>query len=117
MSDEHKTQETQDKRSFEDRVFARFDALDARLGGFETRLDGLEARMAALEETVGRRMQETRPIWETALAEIAETRKEMHANFRKLERQLSALSVDVLETRGTVSDLESRVDKIDKSPV
>lgn len=84
-------------------MFARFDALDMRIG--------------ALEERVERRMQDTRPIWERALTEIAEMREEMRANFRKLERQLSALSVDVLETRGTVSDLEARVDKIDKSPV
>lgn len=117
MSDERKTQEKLDSRSFEERVFARFDALDARL-------QALEAKQ-----------YDTKPIWERALAEIAETRTELRAEFgkqredfeklraesqsgfRKLERQLGALSVDVLETRGAVSDLESRVDKLDKSPV
>lgn len=124
MSDERKTQEKLDSRSFEERVFARFDALDARLNGTDERLHAREAKQ-----------YDTKPIWERALAEIAETRAEMRAEFgkqredfeksraesqsgfRKLERQLSALSVDVLETRGAVSDLESRMDKLDKSPV
>lgn len=79
MSDKHQTQETPDSRSFEERVFARFDALDARFNGMDERLQALEAKR-----------YDTKPIWERALNEIAETRKEMHANFRKLERQLSA---------------------------
>ncbi|HVG29766.1 MAG TPA: hypothetical protein VM864_08725 [Pyrinomonadaceae bacterium] len=46
---EQPTHETPDARSFEERVFARFDALDAR--------------MNTLAEKVDRRLQETRPIW------------------------------------------------------
>jgi peptidoglycan hydrolase CwlO-like protein len=117
MSDERKTQEKPDKRSFEERVFARFDALDARMNSMDERWQSLEAKQ-----------HDTKPIWERALAEIAETQTEMRegfeksraesqSGFRKLERQLSALSVDVLEMRGTVSDLEAQVDKLDKSHV
>lgn len=124
MSDERKTQEKPDQRSFEERVFARFDALDARLNTMDERLQSLEAKQ-----------HDTKPIWERALTEITETRTEMReefgkvreeneksraesqAGFRKLERQLSALSVDVLEMRGTMSDLEARIDKLDKSHV
>lgn len=106
MSEEQKTQEMDDARPFEERVLAHFEALSGRLDRMDERLHSLEAKQ-----------YDTKPIWERALTEIAETRKEMQVNFRKIERQLSALSVDVLETRGTVSDLESRVDKIDKSPV
>lgn len=131
MSDERETQETRDKRPFEERVMARFDALDARLNGFETRLgrmearlDGLEVRMGTLEDRVERRMQDTRPIWEQVNERlekvesgVQEFRTETQTNFRKLDRQLSALSVDVLETRGALSDLEGRVDDIGKSRV
>jgi hypothetical protein len=45
---ENTTQETSDARSFEERVFARFDMLDARL--------------TTLEDKVDARLRETRPI-------------------------------------------------------
>jgi len=113
MSDERKTQETPDARSFEGRVFARFDALDNRLGGMDERLQALEAKQ-----------HDTKPIWERALAEIAETRAEVgrfraetQANFRKMERQLTVLGSDMLELRGAVNKLELRMDKLDESRV
>jgi hypothetical protein len=52
---EKSTHENPDARSFEEPVFARFDALDARMNAFE-------GRMSTLEEKVDRRLQETRPI-------------------------------------------------------
>jgi chromosome segregation ATPase len=85
---EDPTQNVPHGLTFEERVFARFDALDARMGRIESRLDGvesrldrvesrldrvesrldsLEARQIALEEKVERRLQETRPIWEQFL--------------------------------------------------
>jgi hypothetical protein len=45
--------------SFEERVFARFDAMDARLERLESR------------------SYDTKPIWERALKEIADTRAEL----------------------------------------
>jgi hypothetical protein len=53
---EETTQDMPDGRSFEERVFARFDALDARL--------------ASLEEGVDARLHETRPIWEAVLSRL-----------------------------------------------
>jgi hypothetical protein len=53
---EKTTHENPDARSFEERVFARFDALDARI--------------AALEDKVDRRLQETRPIWEAMQTQL-----------------------------------------------
>ena len=46
-------------RSFEERVFARFDAIDLRL-------DGTDARLLALENQAERRALETKAIWEFA---------------------------------------------------
>ncbi len=128
MSDEHKTQETPDGRSFEERVFARFDALDSRLNGMDERLQSLEAKR-----------YDTKPIWERALSEIAETRTEMRAeiaetrtemraefektraesqsNFRRLERKIEVLNDELLEQKAGMRDVESRMDKIDKSHV
>jgi archaellum component FlaC len=55
MSD-NPTKEIPDSRSFEERVFARFDNLDGRL--------------TALEEKVDSRLRETRPIWEAVLTRL-----------------------------------------------
>jgi hypothetical protein len=78
-------------RSFEERVFARFDAIDARFGTMEaqldarfdaldTRLDGLDMRVQALEA----RALDTKPIWERTLAAIVEV-KEGEGIKRKFE--------------------------------
>lgn len=53
MSD-NPTQEIPDSRSFEERVFARFDSLDERIDRFESRIeakvDALDGRLTTLEE-------------------------------------------------------------------
>src|SRR5688572_7438500 len=64
---EDRTQEINDPRSFEERVFARFDRV--------------EIRITSLED----RQYDTKPIWERALAEIAETNRailELRAEFQ-----------------------------------
>ena len=63
MSD-NPTRESPDSRSFEERVFARFDSLDGRMERLGTRLDALDGRLTTLEEKVDSRLRETRPIWE-----------------------------------------------------
>jgi hypothetical protein len=87
MSEEH-TQDLNTSRSFEERVFerfdamaarfdgidARFDGIDARLDAIDARLDSLEGRTAALEVQAERRALETKPIWERALSEILEVK-------------------------------------------
>jgi len=58
MSEEN-TQNRNGGRSFEERVFARFDALDSTLKDLDARLQTLEAKS-----------YDPKPIWERALAEI-----------------------------------------------
>ena len=53
------TQNMPDNSSFEERVFARFDAIDSRLNEMDQRLQRLEQKTF-----------DTKPIWERALAEI-----------------------------------------------
>lgn len=84
MSDEA-TQNISGERSFEERVFARFDALDARL-------DGMEKRLTTLEERVERRLQETRPIWEQVLARLDTLETETRNGFRRLSREMKSLA-------------------------
>jgi chromosome segregation ATPase len=67
---EDKTKETKDARSFEERVFARFDSSDER---FDRVISAMDIRITKLE----RRQYDTKPIWERALAEIAETNRKI----------------------------------------
>ncbi|HEX8501221.1 MAG TPA: hypothetical protein VF659_11620 [Pyrinomonadaceae bacterium] len=119
-----------DGRSFEERVFARFDAVDAglrhlnvrmvsletRMDSLETRMDSLETRMESLETRVqrledesARRAADTKPIWERALAEIAAVRQEVAVLSQKVD--VLSERVDVLSER--VEALSERVDKVE----
>ena len=88
---ENTTQGTPDARSFEERVFARFDMLDARL--------------TALEDKVDARLRETRPIWEGVLSEM-----------KSLNRQVRVLHDDVLRVRVDQEDLRERLSKLESEP-
>jgi chromosome segregation ATPase len=101
MSEEN-TQNMPDGRSFEERVFARFDALDARLDGFDERLQ-------ALETQAERRALETRPIWERALAEILELRE----SLANVERKIDVLSRDIVQVRADQVRVESRLQNLE----
>jgi hypothetical protein len=74
---EDKTAETGGSRSFEERVFARFDAMDERLDRVDQRIETLESRQ-----------YDTKPIWEQALAAIAETNSAMGEGFDKLRLEI-----------------------------
>jgi len=94
-------------------IHARFDSMNARFDSVDGRLEGLDGRLTALEDKVDRRLQETRPIWEQVLAKLESLEMETRKGFRKLERQMGQLAVDVIEVRGYQQDLEKRVDKIE----
>ncbi|HJR09062.1 MAG TPA: hypothetical protein VJ842_17515 [Pyrinomonadaceae bacterium] len=95
---EKSTQETPDARSFEERIFARFDSLD-------TRLDNLDGRLTSLEDKVDARLRETRPIWEGVLSEI-----------KSMNRQMRMLHEDVLRVRVDHEDLRERISKLESEP-
>jgi chromosome segregation ATPase len=92
------TQNLPDKRSFEERVFARFDAFDVRFDSIEARLEKLESRN-----------YDTKPIWERALAEITETRAQMNVRFGTLEKKVQAIETKVAAMATKVEVIEARV--------
>jgi chromosome segregation ATPase len=113
---EDTTQERPDGRSFEERVFARFDALDARLtrhderfNAIDARLDAMDARMIHLEEKVDARMHETRPIWEAVLSRLDGIDNEI----KVINRRVRLLHDDILRTREEQEDLRERVTKLE----
>jgi len=133
MSD-NPTRETPDSRSFEERVFARFDTLDVRmdsldgrmdrfetrLGSLETKVDGLDSRltsletkvdglggrMTALEEKVDTRLRETRPIWEGVLARL----EGIETELARMNRQFRSFVADIFQLRVRVEKLEEDKD-------
>ena len=117
------TQKLPNGPSFEQRVFARFDSLDARQERMEARLDRMEARLERMEarmDEIDRRLQvleekayDTRPIWERAIAEILELREDVHT----LDRKFNIITRDSITLRAEQSRLEDRMDKMDSKPV
>ena len=69
-------------RSFEERVFARFDALDARINNIDDPLEKLEVKS-----------YDTKPIWERAFVEITQTRLEMRNGFNAMEKRFEDFDV------------------------
>jgi outer membrane murein-binding lipoprotein Lpp len=122
MSEEN-TQNLPDTRSFEERVFARFDTLDARMARMESRLDDLSTRVERLEAESERRAIDTKPIWERALAEIVALGQRVDALAVKvdtviekvgsIERRMKVLATDMLELRGDQARVEDRMDKLE----
>jgi chromosome segregation ATPase len=78
------------------------------------RLDSIDKRLGTLEERVDRRLQETRPIWESVLEQLKEVNirltrvEDENKDFRRMFR--SAFS-DISRIQG---DLEDRLDKLEE---
>jgi chromosome segregation ATPase len=124
---EERTRDLSDNRSFEERVFARFDsfeervfarfvAMEARVNAMESRfearfdaidarLDGLDTRVQALEA----RALDTKPIWERALAEILLVKQ----GVEDLNRKIDVLNQDVLQVRADQRRVEKRTDALE----
>ena len=97
-----KTQDMPDARSFEERVFARFDAMDARFDRMEARFNAMDARLTTLEDKVDARLRETRPIWEG----VQERLTEIEASLKEFNRHLKTLVNDSFKLRARVEELE-----------
>jgi predicted nucleic acid-binding Zn-ribbon protein len=91
---EDRTKETKDPRTFEERVFARFDTVDGRFDRVEGQLSAVEIRITKLEA----KEFDTKPIWERALAEIAELRSEFHTEIEGLRTEMKADSESIRHT-------------------
>ncbi len=104
---EDKTKEMGKSKSFEERVMMRFDAMDLRFDGVEgrldkveSRLDGVESRLNGVESGLGSlnarvekletKQYDTRPIWEQAMAAIAETNVRMDQGFEQLRSEMKS---------------------------
>ena len=90
---EEPTKDLHNRSSFEERVFARFDAFDARFDGVDARLEKLESRA-----------YDTKPIWERALAKIME----MGLEVGEIKTKVGVIGtkVTVIETKAAVIETD-----------
>jgi hypothetical protein len=105
---EERTRDLADNRSFEERVFARFDEMEGRFDGLDTRVQALEAR--ALDR---------KPIWERALAEILEENKGVEVvkeGVEDIKRKIDLLSLDVVQVRADQRRVDKRMDTLESRP-
>ena len=115
-----------DNRSFEERILARFDSMEAR---FDRRFDGLDSRVQALEA----KAFDTKPIWERALTEIlgvkqgvadvkqdvAELKQdvgEVKDRVANIERKFDVLILDMMQLRGDQRRVNSLFDRLESKP-
>ncbi len=106
---EDRTAETNESRSFQDRVFARFDTIDERFERVEGGLGSVEIRIGKLED----RQYDTKPIWEQALAAIAETNTVMLAGFDEFRRQLESINARFDSADNRLDSMAARFDSMD----
>lgn len=117
MSDE-KTNDLNEPRSFEERVFLRFDAMDARFNAMDTRFERIETQLDSLDSRVEKleaKQYDTKPVWEQALAAIADANVRMEHGFEQLRTELRSdfqTGVDGLHTemKSEFSSLRSEMD-------
>ncbi|HVQ40081.1 MAG TPA: hypothetical protein VMS31_21255 [Pyrinomonadaceae bacterium] len=115
MSDQN-TDALNGKRPFEERVFARFDAIDARFHAVDTRFDEVDSSVRNLDlrlEKLEIRAYDTKTIWEQALKEIIETKREIVGTRRELSKRLDRIEAITYETRADLRDVEDRIGKIE----
>ena len=122
---EDRTRDLPDKRSFEERVFARFDAMDRRFATIDSRFDAMEARFDTMEarfdavdarlagldtrvQALEAKAYDTKPIWERALAEILNVKERME----NIERKFDVLIQDMMQLRGDQRRVESQFDAL-----
>jgi len=109
---EEDTRDGIDTRSFEERVFARFDAIDTWRAVTDRRFDGIHARLQALELQSEKRELETKPIWERALNEMLEVKK----GLSDLSRKIDVLSREMLTVKADQLRLDDRLGKLESKP-
>jgi tetrahydromethanopterin S-methyltransferase subunit G len=134
---EERTRDLPDNRPFEERLFARLDAIErrfdamearfeARFNAVDERLDALETRVVRMEARFDKRFDDldsrvqaleargldTKPIWERALAEILNVKDRVE----NIERKFDLLTIDMMQLRGDQRRLEGLFDAFSSKP-
>jgi uncharacterized coiled-coil protein SlyX len=93
------TAETLQLPSFEEKVLAQLDAINARI--------------SSLEQRVAKQDYDTKPIWERVLREFSEMRTEVNTHLTNFDRKLDVVNKEMLQLKADQTGLESRLSKIE----
>jgi len=102
MSDNN-TEAINGSRSFEERVFARFDAVDRRFDAIEIRIERLEMKQL-----------DSKPIWERALVAIEETNAAMRSGFAIVGHAIDQINARLDSMDKRFDGVDARFEAIDK---
>ena len=102
MSDNN-TEAINGSRSFEERVFARFDAVDRKFDAIEIRIERLEMKQL-----------DTKPIWERALVAIEETNAAMRSGFAIVGHAIDQINARLDSMDKRFDGVDARFEAIDK---
>src|SRR5712692_5927778 len=89
----------------------RISALISAVQSMSTDFQEVKVRLEALEKTVNERLYDTKPIWERALAEIAEARAEVAETRAELKAEIAELRS---EMRDGFRTLGSKMDVLNE---
>lgn len=84
-----------------DKLESRFDKLEGRFENLETRVYGVDTRLGQIEETVDKRLHDTRPIWQKVVADIAQ----LQAGQERLEQGQSVIREQLVDMSSRVRDV------------
>lgn len=77
-------------------------------------------RLTAVEATIGQRQLDTKLIWERALAEISETRRDLEkvatefkTDLREVKRYVRGLNDSLLHVVGELRDMDDRLARLE----
>jgi chromosome segregation ATPase len=117
------TKDLNGSRSFEERVFARFDAievslrsLDERVQSLDQRVQGLDGRVQSLDgrvQVLESRAYDTKPIWEHALTEILDLKREFREFKRDVGKRLDRVEAIQHDNRADIREAEERVERLE----
>jgi len=85
--------------SAEERILARFDAIDSRLTLLEKRISEIDA--------------ETKPNWERLHGDFTQLHNEMTASFGNLGRKLDVMNKELFQVKANQEGIETRLEKLE----
>jgi chromosome segregation ATPase len=104
---------------------SRLESVESRLEKLEVRADDTNSRLEKLEvradETNSRlqkleiRAYDTKPIWEQALKEIVDMKRDLSKRFSRIEAAVLEIRADLIEVEDRVEkDVEPRLQKLER---
>ncbi len=131
---EDTTKNLDEKSSFEQIVIAQLEAMRADIHSVKLVVNDINHRVTTLEETIERRLYDTRPMWEGVQVQLTNVQEQMttmqqqiatvdekvvtvQATVKQMDTKLGVLNNTILDLRADHLMLEKRVTKMDNAEI